>query len=122
MGFGDKEEEKPVKKCIFGKACDREYPHYKECKIHQWRIDHDEAWLAIKIGLGILIGIIVLIGVISVLISIDNSVAEPVYQNIERFGCTELAEYIADKNERYSYAEHRYTWLCVNESVKEFQR
>ena len=40
---------------------------------------------------------------------------------IENFNCGQLAEYIADYGEFYKKAKHRYEWLCVNETIKEFQ-
>lgn len=32
--------------------------------------------------------------------------------NIESLSCGELIDYIADKEKRWGYAEHRYTWTC----------
>jgi len=31
---------------------------------------------------------------------------------IENLSCGELIDYIADKEKRWVYAEHRYTWTC----------
>lgn len=51
---------------------------------------------------------------------LDEIHHDSLYPLIEAKNCKQLTEYIADKDDHYSYAEHRYEWLCVNEQVKEF--
>ncbi len=116
-GWDEPKESKPSKKCKLGKLCDSDYPHYQRCSIHDWTWTHDEAYLALRI-MGV---IILIIGGLGLGVSISHETGEPIRQNIERFNCNQLAEYIADRQTQYGYAEHRYEWLCVNEKIKEFQ-
>ena len=113
FGGGWDEPEEPQRKCRLGNFCS----YRRECKLHQWTCYHDEAWIALRI-----IGVIALVLAVIVIGSMSNhSSGEPIRQIIEGFNCNDLAQYVADKNSQYSYAEHRYEWLCVNEQVKEFQ-
>jgi len=68
----------------------------------------------------ITVSFIALLMLVSVAVDISAEANRPLMNNIEGYNCNQLAEYIADKSKRYSYAEHRYEWLCVNEQIKEF--
>ena len=100
-------------KCKLGVPCDS----YNRCGIHRWSHDHDDAML------GIWITVIIVVAVFVAIIIIDtwNDMRQPTRTLIEGLNCMDLAEYIADKNKEYNYAEHRYEWLCINEQVKEFR-
>jgi len=110
------EPREPEKKCKLGKPCWR-----NRCAIHEWTWQHDEAWGVIRIIIGLSIFIIALVGGLLLYDAQWEASHEIIYRNIEGFNCDQLAEYVADKSESYSYAEHRYEWLCVNEQIKEFQ-
>lgn len=118
-GFGSRDQDKrrPTRTCILGKPCDRA----ERCKIHEWTYDHDEAWLLIKIILVVATLLVGLFTIVFVSLEYQDSVNEPIRKNIEGYNCNDLAEYIADQSKEYMYAKHRYTWLCVNEQIKEFQ-
>ena len=100
-------------RCRLGKICaDRD-----RCVVHDWIYYHDEAYVGLWIlGIIIVVAFLVVWGAITVI-----GANEPIRANIEGFNCKQLAEYIADKDSLYGYAEHRYEWLCVNQQVKEFQ-
>jgi len=104
------------KKCRLGVKCGSGYPD--RCKYHEWKRDHDEAYPALIIT-GIFI--IALTGIGLVALHDYDVRIQPIEQIIEGLGCNDLAEYVADYKSHYSYAEHRYEWLCVNEQIKEFQ-
>ena len=114
-GFGERDQDRrqPEKKCRLGKS----YNRGEKCLIHQWTYDHDEAWLGIRIGLIFSL----VIGSIFLAIYLDHLSHIPIHTGIDQLSCIELASYVADRSHQYSYAEHRYEWLCVNEQVKEFQ-
>ena len=110
-------QEEPTEntKCRLGNECS---DRYSGCKIHAWTHEHNEAYATFKIiGIAIAVCIVVFIAYehdwqVNVL---------PIREDIKNLNCGQLAEYVADKYKQYSYAEHRYGWLCVNEQIKEFQ-
>ena len=118
-GFGSDrftEPREPDKKCRLGKPCWR-----NRCTVHEWVCNHDDAWLLIKIVLGVVCLFGLIIGAFILYEAHYENVNEPIYRNIEGYNCDDLAEYVADKNSQWRYAEHRYEWLCVYEQIKEFQ-
>ncbi len=111
-----KPEIEEQKKCRLGVKCGNGYED--RCRYHEWTRNHDEAYPAL-VAIGI--AVIVLTG-LGLTLSHDYDVRIlPIEQIIEGLGCNDLAEYVADFKSQYSYAEHRYEWLCVNEQIKEFQ-
>ena len=116
-GFGRRNYDvEPPRKCRLGKICYKG-SYEKKCKAHKWKDDHDDLYLALQI-IGIIAGVITVI--VTAVLAVDAA-REPVREMIEGYNCAQLAEYIADKNDEYGYAVHRYEWLCVNEQIKEFQ-
>ncbi len=63
-----------------------------------------------------LIGIIMLISTLAIVLMIFLWMTWVDLPNtdeiIENLSCGELIDYIADKEKRWGYAEHRYTWTC----------
>jgi hypothetical protein len=114
------ERDPPRKKCILGKVCDDSYKS-ERCTVHKWTWKHDEAWMLIRIFLFVVIGGTILLACIAIGLYFVDMEAEPYMKNIDGYNCKQLAEYVANLNPQYRYAEHRYEWLCVNEQVKEFQ-
>ena len=57
----------------------------------------------------IISALVIIFGSLGYLVLVDAPVTKA---NIENLGCTELKEYIADKEKFWGYAEHRYTWTC----------
>ena len=112
--------ETPLKKCRLGKVCDDSY-RSERCTVHKWTWKHDEAYTLIKIALFVIIGGTILFGAIGIALTLVDMQAEPYKKIIDGYNCKQLAEYVANLNPQYRYAEHRYEWLCVNEQVKEFQ-
>lgn len=121
-GFGSHDEPptEKLEKCKLGQTCTKHYGSGK-CYLHAWTYRHDDAWVGIKIIIASIIGITILVFLLGVAMTWDYNQGEPIRRNIEGYNCDQLAEYIADKSSKYSYAEHRYEWLCVNEQIKEFQ-
>lgn len=119
-GFGSRTPptEAP-KRCKLGNRCDgTTYSNKDRCSIHGWIYHHTDAWVAIIIFSAFAIAI----GGFLLFVALHNSeVVYPARDMIEGYNCADLAEYIADKNTQYAYAEHRYEWLCVNEQIKEFK-
>lgn len=121
-GFGSSDippTENPHR-CKFGKECSDGYGSGK-CSIHSWIYHHDEAWMGIQFLIGISVATIIIIGILSTIFYFDDLSAEPFRKIIDGYNCNQLAEYVADRSKEYSYAEHRYEWLCVNEQIKEFK-
>jgi len=81
---------------------------WKPCTIHKYRD-----------GI-ILLLVIVIITVIIITIKYFYAIFT-IINHVVDWNCKDLAVYVADMSKRYSYAEHRYEWLCVNEQVKEFK-
>ena len=95
-------------KCGLGLNCgDR---NYVKCIVHRN--------VVLFLGLFVIVGIILCISGYFVY---DMNYHNQLYPTIEGFNCKQLSEYIADQDDHYKYAEHRYEWLCVNEQIKEFQ-
>lgn len=118
-GFGSdrfNEPREPEKKCRLGRPC-----WIDRCTIHEWVNQHDDAWVGIKFGIGFTIAIIAIVMGFMLYDAHWEAVNADTLKNIEGYNCDQLAEYVADMKPIYSYAEHRYEWLCVNEQIKEFQ-
>jgi len=113
---GETPPTEPPHRCWLGKNCSDSY-RGNRCKFHEWSWDHDDAWMFIRgIGIAVVLGIIIIIALEN---DLQNNVL-PARDIIDGFNCGQLAEYVADRSSQYSYAEHRYEWLCVNEQIKEF--
>lgn len=121
-GFGKRpetEDENPSR-CRLGNICGDGYPQ-KSCNWHTWTNYHDDAWFFIRVmSIMGLVTVLIMGGLIWTDYTTDIR-NEPIMQNIKGYNCNQLAEYVADKSKLYSYAEHRYEWLCVNQQIKEFQ-
>lgn len=86
-------------------------------KFRIWRIYNSDMWK-----------VVVTVSFIVVMVVLSTTVYpyiifhyDGAYTIIDGFNCNQLAEYVADRGDRYNYAEHRYEWLCVTEKIKEFQ-
>ena len=80
---------------------------------------HDARKTIVLIGM-LIISVLALNVLLFIIDDIATEANKPLMSNIEGYNCNQLAEYIADRSKSYTYAEHRYEWLCVNEKIKEF--
>jgi len=104
------------KRCWLGRVCSGAYDKDR-CDFHAWTYRHNEAVFGLTM---LVIGIIALSGVIT-LISWNNDVyVSPAYLMIDGLNCASLSEYIADQSSYWSYAEHRYKWLCLADKSQIF--
>lgn len=114
LGFGSDKKIPPktIFRCKLGLECRRAYDHGDRCKIHEWTYYHSDSYWAIGIIAGFSIAIILMaVGIVNY----ETTVVEPRYIMIEGYNCDQLTEYIANKDSSWSYAEHRYKWLCVQD-------
>jgi len=77
---------------------------------------------------GLQFGVYLLIGVITFVLLMVFVIGptmveanERAINNIDGLGCFDLAEYIANKDPNRDYAEHRYTWLCVEQKLHQME-
>ena len=116
-GFNNPPPTEKIKTCRLGKVCADDW-RGKKCKTHQWTNKHDELY-PLLIGVTLL-GIAIFVSFGAYMIYHEN-VIHPIREMLNGYNCNQLAEYVADMSNSWTYAEHRYEWLCVNEQVKEFR-